>query len=186
MDFRISRKRREALIALLLAFLFLTACDSQKKMQLRAQLTTLQVEVDSLRQAASDQESALAAAGQRLTQQNTDLNNFNTTVVSYMLDHKLAVAALVAGLGGASAALDGSNAYTDQAKQLGSAIAVVAAIWAIGHADEVGQVLQVLNRADLQVRGLQSAVTQTSLHLQAQQAAVQQAGSDYCSQPSKR
>ena len=167
--------RQRATLTLLLALSTLAACDNPKRLRLVAELNDLQSQADRLRQVTSDEQSALAAMNQRLVQQKADLANFTAGVRNYMLEHKLAVAALVAGLGGAATALDNTNVYSEDAKQLGSAVAVVAGIWALGNLDEVSQVLEALNRADAQVRGLQAAIAQTSADLKAQQSSIDQA-----------
>jgi hypothetical protein len=102
------------------------------------------------------------------------LNESNASVEGYILDHKMAVAAIAAGVGGTGVSLDASNSYSDEVKQLASALAVVAGIWALGNMDEVSGVVKTLNQADAHVRTLKVVIAQTSVAIEKQGAAIQE------------
>lgn len=75
-------------------------------------------------------------------------------VLSYMARHKLAVAALAAGAGGAGVAFDQSNTFSSEAKQTAAVVAGVAAIYALGNAAEVAAVGTTLWDADRRLDAL--------------------------------
>lgn len=169
---------RTGLVAVLptllaITLVFATGCNS-KKVQLQTELGTLGEQTDRDRQAISEGKSQLQALGQRLEIQRAQLREFNASVQGYMLDHKMAVAVVALGLAGADAALPSNNTYSQEGKDVGAAVAIVAAIWAVGHMDEVSEVLKVLNQADAHTRTLQTGIAQTSTAIEQQENNIQQ------------
>jgi hypothetical protein len=88
--------------ALLLAVagLLFSGCDSSARRQAQARMDALNAQSDRIQQTLSDQQSELAGMMQRLTAQRGQLDSYNAEVQGYILDHKMAVAAIAAGVGG--------------------------------------------------------------------------------------
>ncbi len=70
-----------------------------------------------------------------------------TRVNEYMMDHKMAIAALAAGVAGAGVAFDESNEFSEDAKGLGGATAVIAGLWALANYEEVIEVADRMAKA---------------------------------------
>ncbi len=170
-EVRLQRAAALALLLLSVAVLVITGCDNPRKAQIKQQLSELATECDRARQSVSDHESALETMRQRLTERRSQLTEYNASVQAYMLDHKMAVAALAAGVGGLQMA--SNNAYSDDAKQMGSAIAIIAALWAINNMDEVSDLLETLNQADAHADTLKNDITQTAAALQQEERSVE-------------
>ncbi len=151
--------------------LTITGCQNPRKAEIRLQLSDLESKCDSARQSLSNQESGLEALQQRLADRRTQLNEYNASVQGYMLDHKMAVAALAVGVGGAQISSD--NTYSADAKQVGSTVALLAGLWAIGNMDEVSDVLKTLNQADAQVGTLKSELAQTTSAIQQEEHSIE-------------
>ncbi len=96
-----------------------------------------------------------------------------------MLQHKMAVAALVAGVAGAVPWLEENGKFSQDAKDMGAALTVLAALWAVTHMDEVSEVLGTLNEADVHARNLQAAIDQTAQAVTQQQSNLRDAQSRY-------
>jgi DNA repair exonuclease SbcCD ATPase subunit len=150
-----------------------SGCHNSRKAEIRDQLDTLNKDSDNMRQTLSDQESQLEAMNQRLRAQQTELNNKNESVQVYMMNHKMAIAALIVGVKGTQVWADSGNQYSEDAKQLGSTLAVVAVTWAVFHMDEVDEVLETMNQADDKIRNLKAEIVQTSSAIEEQRSTVQ-------------
>ncbi len=151
--------------------LTISGCENPRKAEIRLELSELGSKCDSARQSVSNGESALKAMQQRRTDRHAQLNEYNASVQGYMLDHKMAVAALAAGVGGAQISSD--NTYSADAKQVGSAVALLAGLWAIGNMDEVSDVLKTLNEADAHVGTLKSDLAQTTEAIQQEERSIE-------------
>ena len=156
------------------SFLPLAGCKPDERQQTRDQLRALDDQSGRMRQVIANQESDLQSMIQRLAVQRSQLEEYDASVSAYMLNHKMATAAIAAGVGGASTYLDKENAYSDNAKQIGAGLAFAAAIWVLANLDEVSEVVGVLNQADAHVRALRVSMTQTSSAIAQQQAVLQQ------------
>ena len=146
-----------------------------RRTQLQSQLDNLTGECNRARQAVTDQQSMLVSLNQRLTQERSQLQEYNAGVQGYMMQHKMAVAALVAGVAGTVPWINDNGTYSEDAKEIGAAITAIAVIWALSNMDEVSEVLSTLNQADAHVRSLEAEIGQTSSASDQQGAGLQQA-----------
>ena len=78
-----------------------------------------------------------------------------------MMDHKMAAFAIAAGIGGAGVALSPDNAFTEDAKEIGAGVALLAGVWALGNAKELTEVCSNLVKADNVLRDLKKASERT-------------------------
>ena len=107
----------------------LAGCDGNPhRTQLEGRLNTLNSESGTVRQSVSDQQSALEALRQRLARERAELAEYNAGVQSYMLQHKLAVAAIVAGVAGTVPWQSDNQQYSQDAKEVALAVTAVAVI----------------------------------------------------------
>src|SRR5690606_13691547 len=121
-----------------------------------------------LTQTIAGRRSKVAYLEQRLSQQRSALENFRGRVKAYMMDHKLAIAAIAAGLGGAGVALDPANEFSAEARQIGGLVAVGAALYALANAEEVAQVADQLVQADAHADTLQGQIDSTLQELRSE------------------
>ncbi len=170
------RKWRTGSIALSLLLALasgcLTGCDARRT-QLQSQIETLTNQSSSISQQISNQQSSLVALQQRLSSERTALDDYNASVQNYMLQHKMAVAAIVAGVAGTVPWLEGDGKYSQDAKELGLALTVVAIFWASQNMAEVSEVLGNLTEADEHRKSAQAEIDQTSEAIQQQQVNLQ-------------
>ncbi len=170
----------KALAALLLACVLtgLTGCraaEDPRKAQLQTHLNALRAETAEAQEAVNRQGDLLQSLEQRLRAGQQELAEYNSSVDAYMLQHKMAVAALVAGVAGAVPWLEEDGKFSQDAKELGAALTMLAALWAVTHMDEVSEVLGTLNEADVHARNLQAAIDQTAEAVSQQQGNLRQA-----------
>jgi hypothetical protein len=91
------------------------------------QLTLIKLNLDSLQADAN-------VAGQKLADDSVAL-------IYYVLDHKMASAAIIAGAVSSGPALDFKNKFSKDDETFNQIVLAAAAIWALGHMDEVMDVL---------------------------------------------
>ena len=160
----------------LCALAVLPGCNGDARSQIQTEIAQVQSQRDSAQQLLLNRQSELQAMHQRLHMQHAELDEYNARIQGYMLDHKLAVAAIAIGAGGADVALSTGNVYSEDVKQLGVVAAVIAAAWALYHMDEVTDAVKNLNYAAAHVRSLQSGMNQSAAAIQ-QEGAIQQSQS---------
>jgi septal ring factor EnvC (AmiA/AmiB activator) len=151
----------------------IAGCDSEKA-KIDSELKNLATENDQYSSKLSDQESLLEATKQRLNVQNSQLEEYNASVLRYMGQHEMAVVVVGLGLAGAGTALDRHNEYSQQTEQFGGIVAAGAALWAAAHMDEVSDVFTTLNQADAHVKTMKADIAQTSSAIEQERMAVQQ------------
>jgi hypothetical protein len=161
------------LVVLVASCLFSTGCESAAKKQMRVDLRDKQAQKQIAMQTIADETQELDRLKEELNKQNDDLKEYDAQVDAYMLDHKMAVAAIVAGLGGAKVAMDTDNAFSEDAKNLAATVGVVALFWAIANLDELSTVVGQLNEADVHVKTLQAGIANTTSAIQQQQIRIQ-------------
>jgi len=92
-------------------------------------------------------ESELSLLRRDITATENQQADHQTKVNDYMMDHKMAIAALAAGVAGAGVALDEQNEFSDDAKTLGGVTAFIAGIWALANHEEVIEVADRMAKA---------------------------------------
>jgi chromosome segregation ATPase len=141
-------------------------------MRLQSQINDLAGQKQSLAQTAVQQQVGVEALNQRLNVQAAELSEYRSKIVGYMMDHKMVVIALAAGVAGAEA-LDSNNSFSEDAKNVGGWAVAVAAIYALANLGEVSDVLNNLNQADAHVHFLEAGMAQTRSQIQQQQLSLQ-------------
>lgn len=155
-----------------LCCLAIAGCNTEKT-RLQSQIDDLVGQKQSLAQTAVQQQAGVEALNQRLNVEAAELSEYKSKIQGYMMDHKMAVVALAAGVAGAGVALDSNNSFSEDAKNVGGVIAAVAAIYALTNLDEVSDVLNNLNQADAHVHTLEAGLAQTRSQIQQQQLGLQ-------------
>lgn len=116
-------------------------------------------------QALQDERSGLQSQAARLKRE----------VQTFMMDHKMAVAALAAGVAGTGMALDDSGQFTDEARTVAGVVGIVAVGWALFNMEEVAQVASELMKAEAMAKALADRQRAVASALADEQAALQQA-----------
>jgi len=156
-----------------LCCLAIAGCNVTEKMHLQSQINDLAGQKQSLARTAVQQQAGVEALNQRLNVQAAELSEYRSKIVGYMMDHKMVVIALAAGVAGAGVALDSNNSFSEDAKNVGGWAAAVAAIYALANLGEVSDVLNNLNQADTHVHVLEAGMAQTRSQIQQQQLGLQ-------------
>ena len=167
-----SSRARVGVALLVTSSMLLTAGCDHRRDDLQAEIATVNGQREIARQTLSNQQSELEAMNQRLLVQEAQLREYNASVQGYMLDHKMAIAAIAAGIGGAGAALRSDNAYSEDVKEVAGGLALLALAWALNNMDELSDVVKTLNQADAHVRTLKADIAQTSSAIEQQQQAI--------------
>lgn len=98
--------------------------------------------------------------------QQQEITQFRGAVEAYMLDHKMAIAALVVGGTSIGVALDENNAFTPDEQFLGGVVSLVAVAYAFANWDEVVAVADQLFQADAHFKRLEAQLAGTRQALQ--------------------
>jgi peptidoglycan hydrolase CwlO-like protein len=154
------------LLPLLVLGALITGCVSPRA----SELNTLESERSVATARVAALEATVAASTARLEDYRDRIRRHESATMAYMLNHKLAVAAVVAGVGGAEVALDPDNAFTSDAQVVGGVVALLAAAWAVGNMPEVLEVADALAQADSHYKQLQAAASDVERRWQAQNA----------------
>lgn len=94
-------------------------------------------------------ESELSVLNQERIRVEAERARHDTAVTAYLMNHKMATAAIVAGVGGTGVALDSSNEFSEEAEQIGAGMATMAAIYAIANFEEVAEVTNEMANASV-------------------------------------
>ncbi|WP_395752135.1 hypothetical protein [Prosthecobacter sp.] len=92
-------------------------------------------------------ESEISVLRRDMTATENQRADHQTRVTEYMMDHKMAIAALAAGAAGAGVAMDNNNEFSDDAKAIGGVTATIAVLWAIANHEEVLEVADCMAKA---------------------------------------
>ena len=161
-------------IVLFMLTVLMGACEDSQKQILRSQMNDLDIQRKPLSEEIAGRKSKIASLEQRLYEQQANLKGYEGKVEAYMMNHKMAVAAILAGVGGTSVALDENNEFSDDAKKLGTVVAAIAAVYAIANAEEVLEVGDYLVQADEYVKNLKSQIKTTQTNLGSEKGQLQQ------------
>jgi len=162
--------RRSALPANVLALLAsglltLASCsdpNAARRQLLLSDLRRIDNDYALLSQTISNRKNKSAYLEQWLLARESELSDYKRRVTAYMMDHKMAIAALALGVSGTAVALDSTNKFSSDAKAMAGIAAAVAAIWALDNAREVAAVADQLTQADSHVRSIESQIAETS------------------------
>jgi peptidoglycan hydrolase CwlO-like protein len=152
------------IIVVLLCGLLASACDpnSARRHALEANIQSLTAEFVSTTQSVVNDRAAAGATQLRVSQLEAELDDFQRRVRSYMMNHKMAVAAIAAGLVGGGVALESGNAFSQDIKNAGGVIAAIAALYALNNAGEVTEVLDQIMQANAHVNDLKAQIDESS------------------------
>ena len=170
------RSHSGELVAPIIVCLLASGCSQKDK--IRSQIKSLEQNKQAVSASIFNRQAKLATLNAQLNVQNAGLEAYKARVMAYMMDHKMAVVALAAGGGGLSVALDKSNRFTEEAKNVGGVVAGIAVLYALAHMDEVSDVVKNLNNADAQVRVLEAEIAATQTAVQQEQAFLQREEND--------
>ena len=118
---------------------------------------------------AGAEQASLAAAMQsevraseeissRIASDRKALAELQAALHSYMQQHNIAIAALLAGAASTDVFLDRET--SDDARQLSAGVGIIVLLWAASHQEELADVVQTLEAAKNQRTALQGDVTQ--------------------------
>ena len=159
-----------AAVLTLVTLLAVTGCENAQEARRAAERTVLASQIHESDAARALASQALVAHGRQVQAINDELGGLQSEaaelrrrVQSFMMEHKMAVAALAAGAAGGLAALDDSGRVAQEAREVGAAVSFAAAVWAAFNMEEVLQVADQLVKADAALSNLgrrQATLTQ--------------------------
>ena len=155
-------------ILVLFCLLTTTACsdpNAARKQVLSSDLHQVDNDSSRLSQAVSNRKNKVGYVEQQLLTHRSNLTDYKGRVDAYMMNHKMAIAAISAGIVGTGVALDSTNEFSDDMKAVGGITALFAAGWALNHSDEIAEVADTLNQADSHVKSLERQIGQLSSQL---------------------
>ena len=139
--------------------------------------------------ATQDVESArsdVTFLSNRIRNKEAALTDYQTDVERYLMNHKMAVAAIIAGAGGSAVAIDRNNEFSDEARTMGGVAAAIALFWAMDNMGEVIEVADTLAQADRNFKemenelvGLRSELSSQQTYLAEKEDALFDHNSDY-------
>ena len=157
-------------LALLLVFTILfVSCDNKKQKELARQknyeigilqskLMDYQSYRNSLDSELINQQAKLTDYSRYKFQLESKLEDYESKVTAYLMDHKMAVACIVGGLGGASVSFDTTNELSREVKDVAGAVTAISAIYAVLNYSEVSEVADVLVQADSHVKNIKKEI----------------------------
>ena len=147
------------------AFLCALGCESEAARERRQ----LEADRDVLTPRVAAAEASVARLRAQYQQHSDNLRGVQEDTTDYMMNHKMAMAALAAGYGGAKIAVD-KTSFSDEARTIGGAIAILAAVYAVDHMPEITEVGNRLLLADTRIRAQQAAMVETEQQWRAENA----------------
>jgi hypothetical protein len=157
-------------LALLLVFTILfVSCDNKKQKELARQknyeigiLQSKLMDYQSYRNLLDseliNQQAKLTDHSRSKFQLESKLADYENRVMAYLMDHKMAVACIVGGLGGASVSFDTTNELSREVKDVAGAVTAISAIYAVLNYSEVSEVADVLVQADSHVKNIKKEI----------------------------
>lgn len=118
-----------------------------------------------LTEALAGRRSLISQIEERLQKQKSELNIYENSVEAYMMNHKMAVAALASAAGGGAVALDSENEFSDEVQAIGAGFTVFGALYILSNSEEVIELLDQLIQADAHVKNLRSHINETQRNL---------------------
>ena len=157
-------------LAFLLVFTILfVSCDNKKQQELARQknyeigilqskLMDYQSYRNSLDSELINQQAKLTDYSRSKFQLESKLADYENRVMAYLMDHKMAVACIVGGLGGATVSFDTTNEFSSEVKDVAGAVTAISAIYAVLNYSEVSEVADVLVQVDNNVKNLKKEI----------------------------
>ncbi|MGE3276491.1 MAG: hypothetical protein AB7O67_15365 [Vicinamibacterales bacterium] len=152
-------------VAVLLCLCGATACtdpNAARRQALTSDVQRLSADYSVLSHSIAVRTARVADAQRRVEGMQAELADYRRRVNAFMMNHKMAVAALALGGGGAAVALDSSNSFSRDARAIGGVAAFLALAYAIDNADEVANVADQLFQADRYVKALSQQIAELS------------------------
>lgn len=143
-----------------------------RRQKVLSEMKDIDAERDPLVRAVAERQARITSLETELQKQQLALQQFRNRVQAYLMDHKMAVAAIAAGVGGTSVALSEDNAFSSDAKAVAGVVGFIAALWAIENAAEVGEVLDQMVQADARVKSFESQMLQIRGAIEQEQARI--------------
>jgi hypothetical protein len=179
--------KRTCLVVLTLSSLLATsACTDTKEAQRIAELTARRTalisqlqDVDAARVQANhvlvEQAQRVESLSEEAAQVQAKAAQHKRAINAFMMDHKMAVAAIAVGAAGGTVALDDSGRFTQEARDIGTVVGFVAIGWALFNTEEVAHVASELVKAEAAQQALGSRADALAHSLAAQRQGLAQA-----------
>ncbi len=140
---------------IVILLLISTSCEDKIKIErtlLISELSDLEQQKSLLVAQINSLSKKYTLAQQESYTLKNDIARYQREVNAYLMNHKMATAAIVGGMGGTSVALEDGNTFSQEAKNIGAGIAILSAFYAIDNAGEVIEVADKLNQADVNIK----------------------------------
>lgn len=157
--------------------IILSACSDSNAVQrelLLSELREAETNRTMLSEAVRGRRLALASLEQRLSEQQSGLQAYRDKVEAYMMNHKMAVAAIASAAGGSAVALDSENEFSDEAQAVGGLVGAIGVAYTIANFEEVSTVFDQLMQADAHVKRLEAQIADTRAGRQAEDDLLRQ------------
>jgi hypothetical protein len=115
----------------------------------------------ALTNSVAQRQATLASLQGTLSTETAGLEEYVAAVRGYMVEHKGIVAALVAMGAGGSIALDKTNRFSDDAKQVAATVGGVGLLYCVFNMNECASVLSELDKADAHRKTLEAQIAST-------------------------
>ena len=148
--------------------------NAERRQQLTMRMNSLQSKMELATQALVQERNRLAYFEREVLTKRGNLNTYKDKVRAYLLNHKMATAAIVLGVGGVAVNIDDQSNFSEDAKAAGAIGAVVAGIYAFNYPDEVLEVADVLVQADANVKHMETEIGQLQAQYSTETSAVQE------------
>lgn len=159
-----------AMYPLLLSILLVEACLDPEA----ARRNAVTRDLESERSALIARINALSIAADELAVQyqryGNDIERHRIATKAYMMNHKLAVAALLSGAVSTAVAIDPESSFTGEMQVVAGGVALLIGAWAVSNAAEVMEVADVLVQADSHLRSLEAAASDIASQWQSKNA----------------
>ncbi len=144
------------------AAIWLAACtdpNAARRQQLATEMEILTEQISVASQAVEHERDKITFFESQMRVKEAELADYRGKVNAYLLNHKMALAAIALGVGGTSVAIDTSNEFSQDAQAAASIGAFFAGMYALSNAEEVAEVADVLMQADSRIKTLESEIS---------------------------
>lgn len=92
-----------------------------------------------------------------------EIAEYKSQVEAYLMNHKLAVAAITGGVGGTTIALDPNNEFSEEMETVAGAVAIASALYAISNMEEIKEVADTIQQSSAHIESLKAQLSSLEL-----------------------
>jgi|GEM_PF-5646736 septal ring factor EnvC (AmiA/AmiB activator) len=156
-----------------LCFVFCLVAIGCKSDKIKAQIKTLEQRKQEIVNEVHSRQEHISGLNDRLDKLTQGMNDYKSSVIEYMGNHKMAIAAIVFGYGGVKMGLSDSDAFSADMKKLGWLVGGAAALYALANADEVSEVITTMQTANDNAAKYKAAIAASQSSIAEEQGYIQ-------------